>query len=593
MFYLLFSVANDIINVKLGDNMQYLLKHKKKEFLITTLILFIIQFICALFINGVEVAVISPLSAFIAYLIFTIINQKNKKLANYSLLGILSFVLIYELVLCYIAAYDYGNFSFFIDFIFSSYFLVELVVIICLHEILLKNKIDYNKILLAIYLHALFENIKFLNINIHSLIHLINNGLMTYYFYNYHNQKIKKFDYKEWIPFAIMLIILIADSLGIIAKIPLGSLFVYILTMGLLIYISKKEKENKKKEFMIFLQKDKEEKAALSKEKQEYDKKSLKILKKYQKEKYDINDDETNEIICRSYNITKKELLELYNRGLEIIEEEKNAEMYSKRQEEILMFEEEKAKTNIYGKEKYLSVLKPRLEAMETIQKMSSIMSESYISGAEQAKNVKEKDPYFWGGMANGLAGPAIGLMEASRIQTENEKRKAEAKIVSQNSLDSAKRWANEASKARRTTVSLRRMIELINDALYIDDINKIKDNIEFKSVKYEITDANNFIVIANCELSNLKILNKPALVDGILKIKILDNDDKLIAVGYYSPDNIEVTESADVYIEELGFKNKFKSMCITENGVKVSKEKKYHIDIEPIKLWMIEKNWE
>ena len=158
----------------------------------------------------------------------------------------------------------------------------------------------------------------------------------------------------------------------------------------------------------------------------EYNNRCKKIYNKYKKDGYDLNDDFTNEIISRSYNITNEELVKLYNNGKKILEEEKLLEFKRKLEEqrtkELEINKKDEEETNLYGKDKYLKFLNERLEGFNAIKQFSRIMGESYISGSVQARNVKQVDPYIFGGMANGIAGSAAGLMTASKIQADNEK---------------------------------------------------------------------------------------------------------------------------------------------------------------------------
>lgn len=330
------------------------------------------------------------------------------------------------------------------------------------------------------------------------------------------------------------------------------------------------------------------------KKQNEIDTRSQKIYMKYKKENYDIKDETTNEIICKSYNITKEELLFLYNRGKEIEQEQKLKKIISKREEEIAKNKREQEKISIFGKAKYLNLLNERYEGFETIQKMSRIMSDSLISGARQARNVKGSDPYVFGGIANGIAGPAAGIMTASRIQQENERRKEEGEIIAQNSLNSATRWSKEASNAEKVTVNIKNMIDNINDALIIEDTNQLTDKITFEYTNYDILETNNFLVRTEYSLSNLNILNKKALLDGSFKILILDEEENIVATGYYSAGNVDVDEFNSVNTTNMGLnrKDEFEVICISTNPEKVNSEKEYQIMIEPINLWLMEINW-
>lgn len=328
--------------------------------------------------------------------------------------------------------------------------------------------------------------------------------------------------------------------------------------------------------------------------KNEFDDKSKKIYAKYIKEGYEIENDSISEIICKSYNITKEELISLYNRGKEIEESKQQQIINNKKEGQLEIFNAEKEKTKIFGKNKYLNLLNERYEGYEAIQKLSKIMSSSYISGAHQAQNVRETDPYIFGGIADGIAGPAAGLMTASRIQKENERRKAEGKIIAENSLKSATRWSKEASKAGSVKVNLKKMIDNINEALIIDELEELKDKIKFKNTKYKILDTKNFEISTEYLLSDLNILNKEALLDGSFKISVIDKDNTVVATGYYNAGNVDVDESANVITSNMGLNidDSFEIICISNDYKKIDLKEEYQIKIEPINLWLIEINW-
>lgn len=88
-------------------------------------------------------------------------------------------------------------------------------------------------------------------------------------------------------------------------------------------------------------------------------------------------------------------------------------------------------------------------------------------------------------------------------------------------------------------------------------------------------------------------ILNKDGVLDGSFKVNVLDEFENIVATGYYNADNIDMTEDNKVYTFNMGFnnKNKFNVICISNNYNNVNLQEKYHVVIEPVHMWMIEKN--
>lgn len=330
----------------------------------------------------------------------------------------------------------------------------------------------------------------------------------------------------------------------------------------------------------------------------QYDEKCKKIYNKYINEGYDINDDMTNEIIGKSYDIPKEELIKLYYNGEKVIKEEKiialNKKMTDLRTKELEISNKDKEESTFYGKNKYLRVLNERLEGVNAIKELSRIMSNSYVSGAVQARNVRQSDPYILGGMAEGIAGPGAGIMTASRVQAENERRKLEGEITAQNSLKSATRWAGEEKKAGRMALGLERIIGCINEALIIDDINQLQDKIKFTNIDYKILETNNFNVSVEYVLEDLKILNKDGLLDGSFKVDVLDESENVVATGYYNGGNVEINDDNSVYTFNMGLNNgeKFSVICIANDSDNINSQNKYHVELEPIHLWILEKKW-
>lgn len=80
-----------------------------------------------------------------------------------------------------------------------------------------------------------------------------------------------------------------------------------------------------------------------------------------------------------------------------------------------------------------------------------------------------------------------------------------------------------------------------------------------------------------------IKILNADALIDGSFKVKIIDNNNNDVAIGYLNGDYKSLSS--------LGFyKPIYNVLCKKLNDYKLRDDYEYKIKIEPIKLWLIEK---
>lgn len=320
-----------------------------------------------------------------------------------------------------------------------------------------------------------------------------------------------------------------------------------------------------------------------------------KLYQKYQNEGYNISDDETNEIISSSYGLSKTELIHLYNEGKSIIEIEEENQIIEQRKKEQENYNLEKNIANIHGKEKYLKFLNEKLEGLRAIRNVSELMSECYISGAINAEKPPQSDPYILGGIANGIAGPAAGIMTAINVQQKNEEAKARGKIIAKNSLEESKKWRKDAHSASHKVADAENVYSKFTEALIVDITEKYNDKISFENTKYSIIDSTqNIKVSVKCLFKDIKVLNKPGILDGSFKINVLDSNNNTVATGIYNAKNLEILDDGIINVNDFGFQknNSFDVICISYNYKNISSNNKYHIEIEPIHLWIIERKW-
>lgn len=336
------------------------------------------------------------------------------------------------------------------------------------------------------------------------------------------------------------------------------------------------------------------EKIKINNEEVIYNDKCIELYNYYQKNNYNIKDNETNKIIASTKNIAIDKISEMYTNGEKIIKniqlKEKEEALKNKIQKEYEMYEKEKQLGLLFGKEKYFSVLNPKIEGQEAIVKLSGIMSSSYISGAVQSSKPRQVDPYIFGGMAEGIAGPAAGIMTASRIERENAERRARSKELVEGSIEQATKW----SKAERSNASilsvLKKIKTRIDDCLLSDDKEKLQEKIIIKNTEYEILETNNFRVSFRYNTKYVNILNKEAVLDGSLKFNIYDEEHNLVADGYYNAKNIELEEDnvdLQVGFSSYGYPN---VICLSKDRGIIDNNKEYTIEVDFSNLWLMEK---
>ena len=328
----------------------------------------------------------------------------------------------------------------------------------------------------------------------------------------------------------------------------------------------------------------------------EYDDKCLKVYEIYLKDNYDIKNDDVNNIISKSHNIPINEIKDMYKRGKEVKQiredEKKQAIILSKRENEEKIYQDEMQKTNLCGKNKYLDFLNTKLEGFNAIKAMYNMLSDAYVSGAVQARNPRQTDPYFFAGMANGLGGPAAAMMTANEIAAENAKAKRDGEIIAQNSMNEAAEMRKEAQKSNVIITNLKNMIDIVNNLLIDDDIDKSFNKMKITKTTYKVLDTKNIEVTINYEIDNIKILDKDGILDGSLYVYLLNSKNEAIAKGYYNAPNMEIERNEYVSYSNIGFKTKgsVKVVCIAEDFSSIKTDEDYQIKVKPINLWTIER---
>ncbi len=323
---------------------------------------------------------------------------------------------------------------------------------------------------------------------------------------------------------------------------------------------------------------------------------SIEIYKKCQENGYDSSDSEKNEILSKSLNLSPLELKKLYLKGEKTVKLQEKQLFLSYRKQEQDFFDGEKAKTAIYGKSKYLEFLNKKLNAFKAVSAISELSEKIALNNAYSATHPSKSDPYVWAGMANGIAGPVAALATANDIQRENEESRLRGEISAQKSLRDVADCSARKSRSDKLVEIIQNMMLKVTDALIILDTNKLKNKINYDKITYSVTSTKNIEVNVKYTLSDIKVLKKDGILDGSLKVTVFDNDNKIIAEGYYNCKNIEMDESQNRTVinpENIGFKDKgqFNVLCVV-NNYKTVRDKKdiSRVEIEPINLWIIEK---
>ena len=311
-------------------------------------------------------------------------------------------------------------------------------------------------------------------------------------------------------------------------------------------------------------------------------------------------------IIAYSYGVSDIDLAkEYFYMGEKIFKDRENEkklkwnnEKVSKaRENDLKVFEETKRIADIVGKDKYIYSLKNDLEYGYKALELSEQAKKIGLSNMNVKAN--KSDWAIWGGMANGIAGPAAGIATAMDIQRKN----IEAEKNIQYVRESGKNLYNEAKKVQRDLPKALENEELmkkyLEDRLFDDRYPEEKMNyLKISNVEYFITEGRNFNIKAKYKCNkDITLIDSEAILDGSLKIEVYDIDNCLVATGYYVAPGIEKFDlnykgNDGFDLNSSGFmKNgEINSICISDNYKEVDEDIEYRIEVKPYHLWIIEK---
>lgn len=132
-----------------------------------------------------------------------------------------------------------------------------------------------------------------------------------------------------------------------------------------------------------------------------------------------------------------------------------------------------------------------------------------------------------------------------------------------------------------------------LDNALY--DCTNVEEKFElldFSDVDCHIMSTGNFIVSFYIHLKEkIMLLDRDAILDGAIKVSILDEDDNIVAIGYLNG-NVDKLKVSPSYVSYnlKGFKTGYYSvLCCFVNGASYDEDKEYYVEFCPINLWFIE----
>lgn len=260
---------------------------------------------------------------------------------------------------------------------------------------------------------------------------------------------------------------------------------------------------------------------------------------------------EVLKIIANSYGINDiEEAKKCYELGKPIVEnaefEEQKQMLNELRQRDLREFEDAENRAKIKGKEKYISYL----------EKLYRDALKTAVLAGEKIEEPEEPD-------------------------TKLKKEDFSASVSEAYSTVSAYKLALNKHKA-----AIDNFHQKICDETNIEE--KFS-HLEFSELKCLVLKSKNVRVSGFVKLKeNLQLLGTDALLDGSIKISILDEDNNELGFGYYSTGSFDA-KGALIQSGFTLYEKRFSAICIINDYDKISEDVEYKFKIEPVNMWLIE----
>lgn len=283
--------------------------------------------------------------------------------------------------------------------------------------------------------------------------------------------------------------------------------------------------------------------------------------------------------------------VEMFSYGKEIANRPKPKAKKSDARKELIAFENKyytaKEQASIVGWDKYLTGYYERITAK---QKELAELGSSYNLGINTAANSTSK-PVDWaivGGLVQGIAGPAAGIMAAADTQRRN----AQAAATSQKAYtDGIKLAAYSEALAKKAEGELRFIlneVEKLTKRIYDTDHPQLFfDYLSCEVCRHTIVMKNVMRITVEVACKKESEFNGvPIAIDGSIRVDILDGD-QVIANAFICADGFGVTD-----FNKVGFrdKKKYTVIAMTTGKSNFNKDIKYSFRFSPEHIWMVEK---
>lgn len=179
---------------------------------------------------------------------------------------------------------------------------------------------------------------------------------------------------------------------------------------------------------------------------------------------------------------------------------------------------------SLYGKDKKIAMLTDRMNELRKEAASLDKSAEMLMRSTQQ----KERDWAIWGGIADGLAGPAAGIATAIDIQAQNAQIRAQNEANMRATIPAYMSVTSSASQNRANANAIEKEIQLVKEKL-ISDISSEKVFLMLRVISptVEVSETGAFRVTATVETQkNLFIYDDvSAVADGTLIAHVFEDD--------------------------------------------------------------------
>ena len=337
----------------------------------------------------------------------------------------------------------------------------------------------------------------------------------------------------------------------------------------------------------------------------EYEEKCQNIYKQCAKNNIrSINDQNIQSlmIVAKMYNIFDEETAkEYFYEGEKIVLKENRdkqiQEIRELREKDEEKYNQQYEEAHLFGKEKYTKELEEELNnALEQIQYYELLKSmDNYQINSKPVTHSSS----VAGGVVSGLFGTAAGVVTAINVENKNAQIKANhERRAAQGRKDLGEHTQNQ-DKYKNKVSELEKKLKKIEDLLIDDsDMDSKFKMLKITNLKATVLKSGNVKVKGKVkQIEDAFIIERPALLDGSLKINVYNSDGNLIGNGYYTaygtdPYGYTGFECVPYYKSEKEKEEKVNTMevmCITSNS-NITSADSLSIKVEPFRLWFIEK---